>query len=88
MAPFTPAQRRLFNAAAHDKDIAAEHGMSGREAGKLADEANKLKGEGKEKKPASKSDIEIPMVNAEHDAAVQPLNVIDLSPVWGPKATP
>jgi hypothetical protein len=66
----------LFNAAAHDKDIAAEHGMSGREAGKLADEANKLKGEGKEKKPAGKSDIEVPM------------SVIDLSPVWGPKTTP
>jgi hypothetical protein len=48
--PYTEKQRALFNAAAHNKDIARERGMSGGEAGKLADEANKLKKEGKEKK--------------------------------------
>ena len=44
--PYTPKQRRFFNAAAHDPEIAREHDMSGREAGKLADEANKLKKRG------------------------------------------
>jgi hypothetical protein len=52
--PWTPEQRRLFNAAAHDKDVAREHGMSGSEARKLADEANELKGEGKER-PSKKA---------------------------------
>lgn len=47
--PYTEKQRKLFNAAAHDPEIARERGMSGGEAGKLADEANKLKKEGKEK---------------------------------------
>jgi hypothetical protein len=50
VAPWSESQRRLFNAAAHDKDIAEEHGMSDKEARKLADEANKLKKEGREKK--------------------------------------
>ena len=74
--PFTPAARRLFNAAAGNKDIARQHGLAPGEARTLADEANKLKGEGKEKKAA------------EYNEAVQPLNVIDLMPVWGPKSTP
>lgn len=48
--PYTKEQRALFNAAAHDPEIAREHGMSGREAGRLADEANRLKRQGKEKR--------------------------------------
>lgn len=48
--PYTPKQRRLFNAMAHDPDIAREHGTSNSEARKLADEANKLKRQGKEKR--------------------------------------
>lgn len=52
--PYTASQRKLFNAAAHDKKIAREHGMSSKEAKKLANEANKLAGEGKEK-PSSKA---------------------------------
>jgi len=47
--PYTKDQRKLFNAAAHDPSIAREHGMSNKEAEKLADEADKLKKEGKEK---------------------------------------
>ena len=47
--PWTKQQRKLFNAAAHDPEIAREHDISGREADKLADEANRLKKEGKEK---------------------------------------
>ena len=74
--PWTPAQRRLFNAATDDPAIAREHGLSHREAGNLADEANKLKREGKEKKAS------------ELDHAAQPLNVIDLSPVWLPRTGP
>lgn len=48
--PWTEEQRKLFNVASHDKDIAARHGLSQAEARKLADEANRLKGEGREKK--------------------------------------
>lgn len=48
--PYTEKQRKLFNAMANDPEIAREHGTSGREAGKLADEANRLKKEGREKK--------------------------------------
>jgi hypothetical protein len=48
--PYTKEQRKLFNAAAHDPDIAEHHGMSGKDADKLADEANKLKKEDKEKR--------------------------------------
>jgi len=54
VTPYSEEQRRLFNAAAHDSKIAREHGMSTREAGKLADEANKLKKQGREK-PAAKA---------------------------------
>lgn len=52
--PYTAAQRRLFNAAANDPAIAREHGISGKEAKKLANEANKLAGEGKEKTAKAK----------------------------------
>ncbi len=51
--PFTEKQRRLFHAEAEK-----EHpdGMSHRTAEKLADEADRLKKEGKEKRPIEKSD--------------------------------
>jgi len=51
--PYTDEQRRLFNAAAHDPDIARQHGMTRGEADKLAAEANKLKKEGREKSAKS-----------------------------------
>ena len=47
--PWTEEQRKLFNAAAHDKEIAEQHGMTQAGARKLADEANRLSSEGKEK---------------------------------------
>jgi hypothetical protein len=47
--PYTKEQRALFHAAEEDPEIAQEHGMSQREAGKLADEADKLKKKGREK---------------------------------------
>lgn len=53
--PFTRKQRNLFNAEAHNPDIAREHGTPQGTARKLADEANRLKGEGKERKPISSS---------------------------------
>lgn len=56
--PWTEKQRKLFNAAAHDPDIARENGMDSREAGHLSDEANKLKKIGKER-PAVKSFIDL-----------------------------
>jgi hypothetical protein len=71
--PWTEEQRKLFNAAAGNKEIARQHGLAPGEARTLADEANKLKGENKEKKA---SDIEVPM------------GVIDLRPVWGSKTLP
>ena len=52
--PFTEKQRKLMNAADHDPEIAREHGMSGRTAHRLADEANRYKKEGKER-PAVKA---------------------------------
>ena len=68
--PFTEKQRRLFNSADENPEVAREHGMSGRTAGKLADEADRLRKEGRER-PAVK--------------AVLPEGVIDLSPVFAPR---
>lgn len=56
--PYTKEQRRLFHAAEENPDVAREHGMSRREAGKLADEADRLKKEGREH-PAAKSVIDL-----------------------------
>lgn len=55
--PYDSKQRRLFNAAAHDPKIAREHGMSGGEATKLANEANKLKKKGEEKASSHFEDL-------------------------------
>ena len=57
--PFTPAARRLFHAADENEEVAREHGMTQREAGKLSDEADRLAREGKEKKEKSKSFIDL-----------------------------
>ena len=59
MAPWTPSQRRLFHSAEENPEVAEEHGISHREAGKLADEADKLAREGKEKKEKSSSFIDL-----------------------------
>lgn len=48
--PYTPAQRRLFHAMSEDPDVAREHGTSQQGARKLAEEADKLKREGREKR--------------------------------------
>jgi hypothetical protein len=56
--PWTPDQRRLFHEAEENANVAREHGIGQREAGKLADEADKLKREGKEK-PAKKSFVDL-----------------------------
>ena len=50
MAPFTDEQRRLFHAMAEDDEVAEQHGTSQKEARKLAQEADDLAREGKEKK--------------------------------------
>ena len=47
--PYTAAQRRLFHEMAEDESVAREHGTSQREAGKLAEEADRLKRQGREK---------------------------------------
>jgi len=57
--PYTPAQRRLFNAAAHDPEIRRRKGISRDDASDLADEANRLAREGKEKKKKAKSFIDL-----------------------------
>ncbi len=49
--PYTAQQRKLFHAAENDPEVAERHGMSQREAGKLADEADDLAREGNERKP-------------------------------------
>lgn len=48
--PWSTKQRKLFHEAAEHPAVAREHEMSSGEARKLADEADKLKKEGKEKK--------------------------------------
>lgn len=68
--PFTEKQRRLAHAAEENEDVAREHGMSHATARRMADEADKLKREGRERKPVGKA-------NLLDDA-------IDLSGVFGP----
>ena len=70
--PYTKEQRALFNAAANDPRTAERHGMSHKEARRLANEANKLKGEGREKKSAETE-----------PACCGAKSFIDLSPVFG-----
>lgn len=48
--PWSDAQRKLFHAAEENPEVAREHGIGRDEARKLADEADKLKKEGKETK--------------------------------------
>lgn len=48
--PYTEEQRKLFHEAAENPDVARQHGLSRREAQKLADEADRLAREGREKK--------------------------------------
>ena len=70
--PWTPAQRRLFHETAENPDAARRHGMTRREGGKLAEEADRLAREGREK-PVRKADPPLPP------------GVVDLSPVLGRK---
>lgn len=53
--PYTAQQRKLFHAAEEDPEVAREHGISHREAGELADEADSYARQGKEKKPVKKA---------------------------------
>lgn len=53
--PYTPAQRRLFHEIAENPDAARRHGTSQSEGRKLAEEADKLAREGREKKAAGVS---------------------------------
>ena len=69
--PFTEKQRKLFHEIEENPDAARRHGMTRREGGRLADEADKYAREGKEK-PAKK-------------AAESPFGVVDLEPVLGPR---
>jgi len=48
--PYTEKQQRLFHEAEENPDVAERHGMSHADARKLADESDKLKREGREKK--------------------------------------
>jgi hypothetical protein len=57
--PYTPSQRRLFHAMAEDDDVAREHGTSRKKARKLAEEADDLAREGKEKKEKSSGLIDL-----------------------------
>ncbi len=93
--PYTKEQRALFNAAANDPQIAERHGMSHKEARRLANEANRLKGEGREKKSAAKR-IETEPASAAKRIETEPASAvkqtaksfIDLSPVFGNQSRP
>lgn len=54
--PFTKKQREFFHVADENSEVAREHGMEGGEARKLADEADKLRKQGKERAPVKKAD--------------------------------
>ena len=51
--PYTDAQRRLFHEMEENPDAARRHGVSRDEAGKLADEADRLAREGRTKDAAT-----------------------------------
>lgn len=55
--PYTEQQRKLFHAADEDPEVAERHGMSQREAGQLANEADDYARRGKEKKATGFIDL-------------------------------
>lgn len=57
--PYTSRQRRLFHEIEENPDVAERHGVSQREGHKLADEADKLAREGREKKEKSSGIIDL-----------------------------
>jgi hypothetical protein len=64
--PYTEQQRKLFHAATESADVRRRRGLSRETASELADEADRLAREGKEKPPKKeKSD-----------------SFIDLSSIW------
>ena len=91
MAPYTAGQRRLFHSAEENPEVAREHGLTHGEAGKLADEADRLKKKGKEKKSAAKR-IETEPASAAKRIETEPAAAaklfIDLSPVFGNQSRP
>jgi hypothetical protein len=63
--PYTPAQRRLFHEIAENPDAARRHGVSRKEGQRLANEADKLAREGKEKREKKSSDLgSLPVMQA------------------------
>ena len=68
--PYTEKQRKLFHAVEENPDVARERGMSHADAARMAGEADRLKREGRERKPVGKADL--------------PEGVLDLSPIFGP----
>lgn len=80
--PWTPAQHRLFEAASHDKDIADRHGLSQKDARKMAHEGVK-KEKDAAKHPGGDTDVEneeIATKTPKH--ASSSTGFIDLSPVF------
>ena len=55
--PYTDEQRRLFHEAAENPDAARRHGMSQAEARRLANEADRLAREGREKTAKAGLDV-------------------------------
>jgi hypothetical protein len=66
--PYTPAQRRLWHELDENPAARREHGVSGDEAHRLANEADDLAREGREKKPKQSAKS----------------NFIDLSSIFNP----
>ena len=82
--PYTEKQHRLFEAAQHDPEIAREHGLSQKEARKLAHEG--VKKDEKDEKDASQhpggdtaTENEEPSSRRAKHASV---GFVDLSPVF------
>lgn len=80
--PYTAEQRRLFHLMAEDDEVAEQHGTSQKEARKLAQEADDLAREGREK-PAKKASIGVITIFTEPRAKPEGSGgFIDLSGVF------
>ena len=62
--PWSPAQIRLFRAAAHDPAIAASHGMSQTKAGEMASEGVKAPASPSTRRPSRAKALAVGLMKA------------------------
>jgi hypothetical protein len=76
--PWSPKQHRLFEAGAHDPEVAREHGMSQAEARKLAEEGVKKDAARRSGGDTAAENQELATKRPKHAA----VGFVDLSPVF------